>query len=568
METRDEHCEPEAAPLFYAPGHSNPGPAYLTAERPAESRYTKPDKLISDPDAIVIGSGIGGLGIASFLAQKRGAKVLLLEAHAVPGGCTHCHELGGFEFNSGIDSIGDMDPRVGRGVFRPTIDYITGGQLEWAKMPDIHEICTFRDETYRWYSTPEKNIEWVERQFPNQGDIRGYYRLEDKIEFWAWAWAVTKLLPEWLPKFLREGFYKLFGGAWRKYMLRTVKEVLQGELGFSDKLASIYCYMYGNHGALPAVAPFSFHAANLFHYKHGAYYPVGGPGQIAECVVPIVEAAGGQLAVSSPVDEILIEGNRAVGVRLEDGQEIRSKLVISDAGAPTTFLELMNREVAQRHGYVEKFDDIGPSPGHVYLFLGYDEEIDLPEHIIWHMPTYEDIDSYDLDSSDEAYKSNLRFEGMAGYVLSPSSRDPVYAQRYPGKSTVIALAEAPAWWCAKVKTDPEFRQKISEGVNKGLEAIVHHHMPQLADKTPAFRQAGVPMGCNPRAWHGSSLGLEPSGDRFTKHTHWLRHKTRIKGLYLTGQDPFSAGFAGSMLSARMCYAAISGNWLGMLFKKP
>jgi len=554
---------------LYEQGEQNPGPDYLGAGNLAADKYQRPKKIMKDPDAIVIGSGIGGLGIASLLAQKKGMRVLLLETSAVPGGCTHCHELGGFEFNSGIDSIGDMDARVGRGIYRPTIDYLTGGNLRWAKMPDAHEICCFGNEdVYEWYSSPEKNIEWVEEMFPGEGDVRAYYELEESVEWWAWSWAATKLIPDIVPEAAKEQFYRKFGGNWRRYMQRTSTDVFRGELGFSERLASIFSYMYGNHGATPNAAPFAFHAVNLLHYRDGAYYPVGGPGQISECIIPIVEAAGGQLAVSTGVDEILLEGDRAVGVRLEDGTEVHSDLIVSDASAYTTFMELLDRPVAERHGYAQKFDDIGPSPGHVYLLLGYDEKIDLTKQIIWHMPTYDGVPKYDLDNADILYKQDLRFEGMGGYVLSPSSRDPVYEQRYPDKTTVIALAEAPPDWVSRSKTDPVFREKIREGVEAGLEAVVHRHMPELRDKTPSFRMAGVPMGCNPRAWCGSSLGLEPSGARFVDHVHWLRPKTSIENLYLTGQDAFSAGFAGSMLASRMCYASISNTPWSMLPKSP
>lgn len=554
---------------LYTPGESNPGPRYVGADNLAKDYYSKPTRLMRDPDAIVIGSGIGGLSIASILAQKKGMKVLVLEASPVAGGCTHCKELGGFEWNTGVDSIGDMDASVGRGVFRPAIDYLTKGKLRWAKMPDAHEICCFGNEdVYDWYSSPGKNISWVEKQFPGEGDIRAYYELEERVEWWAWAWAATKLLPESIPEFGREQFYRRFGGAWRDYMQKTTTDVFRGELGFSERLTSIFSYMYGNHGATPGQAPFAFHACNLLHYRDGAYYPVGGPAQIAACIVPVIEGVGGQVATRCAVEEIIIENNRAVGVKLEDGQVVRSDLIISDASAHTTFMDLMDPAIAERHGYAAKFDDIAPSPGHVYLFLGYDEEIDVTKQIIWHMPTYEGVSKYDLDGADRLYKEKLRFDGMGGYVLSPSSRDPVYSQRYPGKTTVIALAEAPSDWVAKAKVDPAFRAKVSEGVGKGLEEIVLRHMPELRGKSPSFRQSGVPMGCNPRAWGGSSLGLEPSGDRFVKHVHWLRPKTRIENLYLTGQDPFSAGFAGSMLSGRLCYAAITNNPLSMLPKKP
>jgi all-trans-retinol 13,14-reductase len=550
--------------LFFDAQRPYAGPAFLTSERPASAKYKPPSSLLKDPDAIVIGSGIGGLGIASILAQKRGSRVLLLEGQKTPGGCTHCHEVDGFEFNSGIDSIGDMDPRVGRGLFRPTIDFITKGQLQWQKMPEVHELCAFGDDVYRWYSSAERNAEWVEQQLPNQGDVRGYYELEEDIERSAWGWGLSKLLPEWVPEGVRESIYRTTGGKWRTYMGRTVEEVLCGELGFSKKLAAIYSYMYGNHGRTPRHAPFAFHSANLYHYRNGAYYPVGGPGQIAECIVPIIEEAGGQLAVSSPVERILIENDRAVGVKLGNGEEVRSQLVISDASAWTTWTQLVDPEVALKHGYAKKLTEIRPSPAHVYLMLGYDEAIDLPKEIIWHMPTYEGVDPYDLSVADEQYKVQRRFEGMGGYLLAPSARDPVYAQRYPGKSTVIALAEAPPDWVEAARTDKAFEGELKAAVRDNLLKLVHRYMPQLKGKTPKVVRSGLPMGCNPRAWHGCSLGLEPSGDRFVKHTHWLRPQTKIKGLYLTGQDSFSAGFAGSMASARLTYCALSGNWPWML----
>ena len=423
--------------LFHYPGKPNKGPAYLGDGNLAKDKYKRPDKLLENPDAIVIGSGIGGLGIASILAQRKGWKVLLLEGNKVPGGCTHCHELGGYEFNSGIDSIGDMDPRVNRGLFRPSIDYVTDYQLDWAKMPDVHEISEVEGDRYEWHSSPQKNIDWVEKQFPGEGNVRKYYKLESAVEWWAWAWTVTKLLPTWIPLFFRELFYKVFGGKWRKYMQRTSKQVFQEELGFSDKLMAVYSYMYGNYGRPPSFSNFAFHAVNLLHYKEGAYYPVGGPGQIAECVVPILEKAGGQLAVDCRVKEIVVEGNTAVGVELDDGQTIRAPLVISDASAHTTFLDLLPDAVSKRHGYPDLFTQIRPSVAHLYIFLGYDEAIDLPPQIFWDLPRY------DLEEADKKYKGKMEFDGMGSYLLSPSARDPVYAERYPDKSTVIVLAECP-----------------------------------------------------------------------------------------------------------------------------
>jgi all-trans-retinol 13,14-reductase len=531
-------------------------PPYIGAANTATRKYTRPDTLIDNPDAVVIGSGIGGLGIAALLARRKGWRVLVLEANDVPGGCTRCHEIDGFEFNSGIDSIGDMDASVGRGIVRPTIDYLTEGRLQWAEMPDLHEVASVGGEDYHWYSDPEKNKAWMLERFPtvSREDLERYYKLEEKVEVGCTGWALTKILPRWIPRFVRELLHRVFGRIWLRYLHRSTLEVLRDEFGFPKELCGAISYMYGNYGATPSNAPFAFHAINLLHYRYGSYYPVGGPSYILECIMPTIEKRGGQLAPGCPVDEILIEGNRAVGVRLTDGTEVHSKRVISGASAYTTLMDLLPADVSQRHGYPARFEQLGPSPTHLYYFLGYDEVIDLPAHIIWHLP------DYDIDAADRRYKEEMDFEsGQACYILCPSARDPAFQERFPGKSTVIVLAEAPSHWVTRQQEDPAFKADLEAKIDANFTRVLEQHIPALRGKTPRLKKLGVPIGCNPWAWQHASYGLEGSKRRFVDHTHWLGPRTEVKGLYLTGQDAFAPGFSGAMIGARVCYSAVTGN---------
>jgi phytoene dehydrogenase-like protein len=555
---------PSRSPSFFQKGQPYSGPPLLTADSPASKRYRKPTNYLDKPDAIVIGSGIGGLSVASLLAQWRGMRVLVLEASPVPGGCTQCLEVDGFEFNTGIDSVGDMDPHVGRGLNRQTVDLVTKGTFQWARMPDMHEVVTFGDERYEWFSSPEKNIEWVERLFPNEGNVRGYYELEEKVEKGSTGWGVSKVLPGWVPEFIREQAFRLLGSSWREYMGKSAWDVFTKELGYSDRLAAIFSYMYGNHGKTPKQVAFGMHAITMYHYRYGAYYPVGGPAQVSECVVPIIEEAGGQVAVRSGVAKILVEGGKAVGVKLESGEDIRSPIVVSDASLYTTCFDLLDREVAEKAGFVELLGQVKPSPAHMHLMLGFDEVLDLPEYITWAMPDTKDVPRYDIDGADALYKSQLRFDAAGAYILSPSARDPVYQLRYPGKSTLIVLAEAPTEWVTRARADKAFWEDLEGKAMEGLTRIAERHVPAIRGKTPKVKTLRLPAGCNPRAWGGCSYGIEASGPRFVQLTHRLRHQTPIPGLYLTGQDTMAPGFAGAILSGRVCYSAITGDIFSML----
>ena len=106
------------------------------------NRY-RPKRLAPDYDAIVIGSGMGGLTTAALLSDL-GRKVCVLEQHYTAGGFTHSYERNGYEWDVGVHYIGDMgsDRTMGRRLF----EHITNGQLEWAAMDDHFDRVFLGDE--------------------------------------------------------------------------------------------------------------------------------------------------------------------------------------------------------------------------------------------------------------------------------------------------------------------------------------------------------------------------------------------------------------------------------------
>ena len=107
-------------------------------------RY-RPKRLAPRYDAIVIGSGMGGLTTAALLSDL-GWKVCVLEQHYTAGGYTHSYERNGYEWDVGVHYIGDVgSPNT---MARRLFDYISDGQLEWAPIDDHFDRIFLGDEHY------------------------------------------------------------------------------------------------------------------------------------------------------------------------------------------------------------------------------------------------------------------------------------------------------------------------------------------------------------------------------------------------------------------------------------
>ena len=106
---------------------------------------------LGDLDAIIIGSGMGGLSVGGLLA-RRNMKVLILEQHDIAGGCTHTFtttasnsashsKIGGYEFDTGLhyvgSDVGDM-----KSPFGFLFHELTQGCLSWNKLEHVFDVAS------------------------------------------------------------------------------------------------------------------------------------------------------------------------------------------------------------------------------------------------------------------------------------------------------------------------------------------------------------------------------------------------------------------------------------------
>ena len=336
-------------------------------------------------DAIVIGSGIGGMAAGAALSRI-GHKILLLEQHHTLGGLTHSFSRDGFTWDVGIHYLSGLAPGD---RLRELLDWLTETPIDFVSLGSIYDIIHVGTAEPLSLSRPYEAQEWdLKDRFPDQAGA---------IEAW------TRALREG-----REAMYKIFPTRampeiagdmldwWNRraisqWCARTTKEVID-DLTDHPELAAVMAAQWGDHGGRPSKASFAMHALISASYlQSGSWYPVGGSAAFAEHMIPVIVKNGGEARAGVRVEGLLFDGDVVAGVRTEDGTEIRAKAVISDIGARETVETLLPDENGHQD-WVEEIRALPSSIANFTLFLGFEGDIEAAgatraNH--WFLPTGE-----------------------------------------------------------------------------------------------------------------------------------------------------------------------------------
>jgi len=513
-------------------------------------------------DAIVIGSGIGGLSVAALLAKHAGKRVLILERHTTAGGFTHTFSRKGWEWDVGLHYIGQVSQgSMLRGLF----DEVTDGSLEWEPMGDVYDTVVIDGERWEYVAGREAWRERMGSYFPDEIEaIDRYLKLVQEAIGSSQGFFSEKAVPAPVA---------LLAGPWmrRRFLRhadRTVGEVLDG-LTDNPTLKAVLAAQLGDYGLPPAQASFAIHAMVFNHYLEGGAYPVGGSARIAEAVAPLIEAAGGQIVIGAEVSTVLVEGGRAVGVRMTDDRELRAELVISDAGVPNTVFRLLPEGAPGRDALLATLKGTARSASHVCLYAGLehtDSELGLDRSNLWVYP------STDQDGDFARYLADPEAPLPLVFLSFPSAKDPDFARRYPGKATIEIVSIAPydrfAQWADTtwMKRGEDY-EAIKEELSRRLIEVLEREVPQVAGKI-AYHELSTPLSTRHFAAYdkGEIYGLEHTPARFRERA--LKPRTGLKGFYLTGQDACTAGIAGALFGGVLAASSILGkNLLGEIARR-
>lgn len=527
----------------------------MTAESDGAQRYwDKSGKGHDGPwDAIVIGSGMGGMTAAALLAEL-GKRVLVLEQHYVPGGFTHTFRRKRWSWDVGVHAVGEVSERSlpGRILAR-----LTRGRLRWASLGDRYDEFHFPDDVRLDF--PADQRAWrdaVVAAFPDGAEaVDRYLAMCREVGRSMRGYYLARVAPGplALPAEL------LLARAAKRWLDQTTADVIAG-LTDDPRLRAVLAAQWGYYGSVPSRSSFAMQALVVRHFFRGAYYPEGGSGEIARQLLRTVAEAGGWTRIRADVAEIVIEKGRAVGVRLADGEELRAPRIVSAAGVMSTVERLL--PAAARGDWAKPITRLRPASAHVCLYLGFKGDIRAAgagsaNKWFWHTWSCED-DAWQVDPEAEALP-----DAPILYCSFPSLKDPHHDPGPEQLHTGEVVTFVP-WSVFEPYRDAGDGRPMKRGaeyedfkarLTASLRAQLLRHMPGL-EPMIAHAELSTPLSTEHfvRPMHGSIYGIEPTPERFRCRA--LRPKSPIPGLYFAGSEVSGVGVIGAMMGGVLAAAAV------------
>jgi phytoene dehydrogenase-like protein len=497
-----------------------------------------------DCDVLIIGAGHNALVCAGYLAQA-GYKVIVLERRHKPGGAVVTEEIvPGFQFDLGGSAhiLINHTPIVqDLGLEQYGLRYLQLDSLFFTPFPDGTHITVYKDL--------DRTCESIAAVHPE--DAERYRRFVHDWKPMAEGMVETFLH---VPTPLNLGRYLIFNGGIDPQRADQINSVIRsfGQLlrqtFAGTQVPAIIGWMASQSGPPPTEmlsAPFALW--HPMYHASGMRRPVGGSGMLTQALARMIEAHGGTIHTSTPVQRILVEGGRAVGAETEDGQQISARVVVSGAHIHTTARMLGDALPAKARDLIAKAR-IGNGFG---IMVRYAVN-DLPDYTALPTQPGRVNDQHiamqfvcpTLDYIDNAYADFLRGEisrDPALIAMTWSASDPSLAPE--GKHVLFIWGQYYPYRLANGEHWDDIAQREADR----MLATLGRYAPNVTEpgfvigqlnETPLYLERELGL------LQGNVMHLEMSVDQMFMLRPALSmgtYRAPVRGLYLTGASTHPGG---------------------------
>lgn len=478
--------------------------------------------------AIVIGTGFGGIAAALRLRAK-GYEVVAIERGAAVGGRAQVFEREGFRHDAGPTVI--TAPFLLEELFA-----LFGEKLsDHVKLVPMKPWYRFRfndGTTFDYGGTLEETLAEIAKIEPK--DCEGYLKLlahskkiyrvgfEDlSAQPFHKFWTMVKQVPALLRLRNYETVWQMVSRYLRNPKLQqafSIQPLLVGGNPFDT--TSIY---------------------GLIHYlerEHGVHFAMGGTGALIAALRGLMERQGIQLRLNTTVKTIRIKDGVAIGVVLEDGTEMATDVVVSNADAAHLYQNMVE-PAARSVASGLKLKAAHYSMGLYVLYFGTKRTYpEVAHHTIWMGPRYREL-------LNDIFHRQVLADDFSLYVHRPTATDPSFAPA--GCDSFYVLCPVPNLQ-AKInwaEEEPKLRAKI-------IAALDGTILPGLKDSiTAVFAMTPEDFKENYQSEQGAGFSIAP----LFRQSAWFRFHNQaegIKNLYLVGAGTHpGAGMPGVLCSAKV-----------------
>jgi len=469
--------------------------------------------------AIVIGAGIGGLCTAARLL-KNGYKVSIYEKEPIVGGRANRIKKDGYTFDTGptllmmTDVLYDTFAYCGKDLD----DYLQLIQLE----PNYQ--VAFADKSRITVSSNLPKFQAELKRFDPKAPEQFY-------KFFANVAAIYRIAR---PGFVEKNFYsfvdflniKSATALFRKRATYSLWNFV-GKYFKDERLKQLFSFQSMYLGVSPYDAPAVYSMISYMETGLGIWYPKGGMYSLSMAIEKLVKDLGGTIHTNTPVEKVLVEDKRAVGIVLQDSKEILVDIVVCNADIVYASNHLLPESVKLKT-FNRKPNTLKQASSALLFYWGVDDTLDgMLHHNVYLSADFK-------TNLEQILDQRVLPTDPSFYIYVPTKTDPSLAPK--NKNVIYILVPVP-----NLNSDSDWQKGIEVLRAKVLKRLKTEYSLDVAKKIETEHVFTPHDFANKfNLPHGSAFGLT---HHFLQSGYFRPHNVakNTKNLYFVGASTYPGG---------------------------